>query len=110
MPRLRRNIRRVVCVQQIQFCPAYLHLPGANPELRTREVDRQTQPFPVCLTQGLDRQLTRIIEWIKGLLLPLRVDFLPKISLLIQQTHTDYGDSKIAGRLELIASDVSKPS
>jgi len=36
---IRRDIRRVVRVQEIQFRPAYLHFPGANPEIGARKVN-----------------------------------------------------------------------
>src|ERR1700730_17397949 len=109
-PAMRWDIRRIVRVQQIQLRPANLHLPGANPELGPREIDCEAQPFPVCLTQRFDRQLAGIVERIESLLLSLRVDFLSKITLLIEQAHTDDGDSEIAGCLELIAGNVSKPA
>ena len=36
---IRRNIRGVVCVKQIQLRSTHLHLPGADPKLAGREVD-----------------------------------------------------------------------
>ena len=61
---VRRNIRRIVGVQQIQFRSAHLHLPGANPKLARRKVDRQAQPFAIWLAQRFDGQLAGVVEGI----------------------------------------------
>src|SRR5208337_2780868 len=42
-----RLVRRVIAVEQIQFQPADLCFPGAQPEFAPRQVDAKTQPFPI---------------------------------------------------------------
>ena len=105
---MRRDIRGIVGVQEIQLHSADLHLPGANPEFGAGEIDGEAKPFTVGLAQGTDRQLPGVVEWIESLLPSLRVDFLPKITLLVEQTHADHRDAQIARCLELIAGDVSE--
>jgi hypothetical protein len=46
----------------------------------------------------------------EGLLRSLFIYHLVRITLLAEEPHADDGHSQIAGRLELIASDVAKPA
>ena len=46
----------------------------------------------------------------KSLLLSVRVDFLTKISLLVEQTYANHRDAQIARCLELIAGNVPEPA
>ena len=68
----------------------------------------KAQPFTVWIAQGLNGQLTGIVEWIEGLLLTMRVDFLTKIALLVKQADADHRNAQIAGCLELIAGHVAE--
>src|ERR1700676_3890740 len=59
---VRGDVCRIVGVQQIQFRPADLDLPGPNPQSCAGKIQAQSQPFTICLAQWSDGQLTRVIE------------------------------------------------
>ncbi len=105
-----RDIRGIVGVQQIQFCSAYLRLPHTDPKLGTGQIYWQPQPLTIRLAQGLYRQLAGVVEGIQRHLLSVRVYFLAKISLLVQQADPLHRNAEVAGRFQLIAGDVAKSS
>src|SRR5438445_8389645 len=107
---VRRDIRGIVGVQQVQFRPADLDLPGADPQFGAGKIQGESQPLTIGLAQRFDRQLTRVIERIQGLLLPGSIDFLTKIASLIEETDAGRGDTEVTCRLELVASNVSEPA
>jgi hypothetical protein len=109
-PPASRKVRRVIAIQQVQLHPADLRLPGAQPDRVSRQRDLQPQPLPVGLAQRSDRQLSRIVIRIEGLLLSVLVDHLAKIALLVEQSHAHHRHTQIAGGLELIAGHITKPA
>jgi hypothetical protein len=85
---VRRDIRGIVGIQEIQFRSAHLHLPGADPKLGARESRTARRSHsPLGWRNGVIGSWPGIVEWIQSLLPALRVDFLPKISLLVKQTY-----------------------
>ena len=103
-------VRGVIAVQQVKLHPANLHLPSAQPYGVSRQRDLQPQPLAVRLAHGCDRQLSRIVERVEGLLVSVLIDHLSKIALLIKQSNADHGHTEVAGGLELIAGHVPEPS
>ena len=104
------EVRRVIAVQQVQLHPADLGLPGAQPDRVSRQCDLQPQPLAVWLAQRRDRQLSRIVIRVEGLLLSVFVDHLAKIALLVEQPHGGHRHTQIAGGLELIAGHITQPA
>ena len=47
------EVRRIIAVQQVEFDPADLDLPGAQPDRITGQFDFQPQPFAVRLRNGV---------------------------------------------------------
>ena len=107
-PAMSGKVRRVIAVQQVELDPADLDLPGAQPDRVTRQSDLQSQPLAVRLAQRRDRQLAGVIIGEEGLLRPVLVDYLPKIALLVEQSHADHRHAEVAGGLELIASHITQ--
>jgi len=102
------RIRRVIGIQQVEPRPAYLHLPGANPELESGKGDRQSHPFSIRFSQGSNGQLSRVVEWIERLLRAAGVNLLAKVALLVKQSHGHDGNGQIAGRFQLISRYVAQ--
>ncbi len=73
-----------------------------------RQIEFEPQPFPVGTAQRCDRQLARIVVRIDCLLRPVAIDHLAKIPLAVEQSDRNERQAQVAGRLELIASDVTK--
>ena len=107
-PPMRREVRRVIAVQQVKLHPADLDLPGAQPDRVPRQRDLQPQPLAVRLAQRRDRQLSGIVIRVERLLLPVLVDHLAKIALLVEQSHAGHRHTQIAGGFELIAGHVAQ--
>src|SRR5208283_2592625 len=84
-----REVRKVIAVEQVKMHPANLDLPGTQADRVTRQVKLQPQPLPVRLAQGRYGQLPGIVVREKGLLRSVLVEHLPKIALLVEQTHAD---------------------
>ena len=105
---MRRKVRRVVAVQQVQFDSADLDLPGANPDGVTGQGYLQPQPFAVCLAQGRDRQLPGVVIGKEGLLPAVLVKHLAEIPLLKEQAHADHRHPQVAGGFELIAGYITE--
>ena len=68
----------------------------------------QHKPLPVGAAQRRDRQLAGIVVGVNGLLRAVLIDQLPKIALLIEQSHAGHRHAQIAGGLELIAGHVAQ--
>ena len=104
------EIRRVVAIEQVKLHPADLHLPGAQPDRVTGQVDLQPQPFAVRVAQRRDRQLSGVVVRVEGLLRSILVNHLAKIALLVEQPQPNHRDAQVAGRFKLVAGHVAKPS
>ena len=100
----------VVAVQQVELHSADLYLPCTQPNRVSWYHDLQPQPLAVRLSQRRDRQLSRVVIRVEGLLRSVPVEHLSKIPLLIQQPNTDNRHTQIAGGLQLIAGHIPKPS
>src|SRR5512142_332208 len=95
------QVRNVIAVEQVKAHPADLDLPGAQPDRITGQVELQPQPFSIRFAQWRYGQLAGVVIGKKGLLRTVLVEHLPKISLLIEQPHTDDRNAQVAGSLEL---------
>ena len=100
----------VVAIQQVEFDPAHLDLPGAQPDRVSGQCNLEPQPFAIWLTQGRDGQLSGIVEWEQRLLFAILVDHLAEVALLVQQPYARHRRAQIAGGLELIARHVAQPA
>src|SRR6266850_2559230 len=103
---IRRCIRRIVGVHQIQPHTADLHLPHANPYGRTGNGDRKPHPFAAGVTHRSDRKLAGVIEGIERPLATVYADVLPKVSLLIEKTDSDDRNSEVVSRFQQITGNV----
>ena len=104
------DVCRVVAVQEVELCPPDLHLPRAQPDRVSGQLDLQSEPFAVLKAQRGDRKLAGIVVGVERLLCPVFVDGLPEIALLVQQSHPDDRHSQVAGCLQLIPGDVAETS
>ena len=84
---------RIIAVEEVQFRSSDFRLPGPQPDRIPWKDDLQTQPFPVRVAQRCDRQLSRIVVRIKSLLPSILVDHLTKVTLLVQESHTNDRDA-----------------
>ena len=107
---IRRKVRCIVAVQQVELQPADLGLPGAQPDRVAGQVELQPQPLAVRGPQRRDRQLSGIVVREERLLRAVLANHLAEIALLVQQPHADDRHAQIAGRLELIAGHVAEPA
>src|SRR5271166_4223427 len=103
-------VERVVRVEQVQFDAPDQGLPHAKRNGPPGQVESDAEPRSVRALRRLDRQRTRVIEWISLVLHPGGVDDLTEIPLLIKETHADYGDPEIARRFEEVAGEDAEPS
>src|SRR5690348_9336294 len=71
---VRGIVRDIVAVEQVKPHPPDLHLPGAQPDRMTRQIELQSQPVTVRPTQRHHRQLPRIVVRVHRLLPTIRVD------------------------------------
>ncbi len=102
------DVRGVIAVQQVELHSADLDLPGAQPNRISRQWDLQAQPLAVRLTQRRDRQLSRVVVRVEGLLRSIFVDHLAKIALLIEQPYAHHRHAQVAGGFQLIASHIAQ--
>jgi hypothetical protein len=84
-------VDRVVGVEQIQCDASDLRLLDAQRKGPPGQVERDAESRSVRALRQLDRHRTAVIERICLMLHPGGVDDLSEISLLIEQTDTDYG-------------------
>ena len=94
---MRRKVRRVIAVEQVKLHPTHLHLPRAQPDRVTRQGNLQPQPFAVRLAQRRNWQLSGIVIRVKSLLRSVLVNHLTKITLLVEQSHSDHRHAQVAG-------------
>ena len=83
-PAMRREVPRVVAVEQVEVDPTDLGLPGAQPDRVAGQGDLQPQPLAVRVTQGRDRKLPGLVVRIEGLLRAVLVDLLTEVALLVE--------------------------
>src|SRR5579872_1145039 len=103
-----RQVGRIVRIQQIELGSPNLGLPGTHPHSEAGEVDGDSKPLPIWLTNGRDRKLPRVVEWIQSLLTAVGINFLAEIALLIEQSHTDYGHTQVTRGLELVTRNIAQ--
>src|SRR5208283_3741431 len=84
------RVRSVIAVQQVELDSANLYLPCTQPDRVSRQHDLQPQPLAVRFTQGRDWQLSGVVIWVESLLRSVPVEHLSKITLLIEQPHTNH--------------------
>ncbi len=107
---IRRRVRRIAGIEQVESGPPDLDLPGAQPEGGSRRRDFDPDPRAIRPAHRRDRQLPGVVEGIDRLLRSVPVDDLTEIAVLIEQSHADHGHAEIARRLQLIARHVAQPA
>src|SRR5690348_1432952 len=106
---MRRQVHRIVAVQEIEPRAAHLRLPCAQPDRVSWKPKLKAQPLPVNLPHRRDRKLAGIIDGIERVLRAVLVDYLAEITLLVQQPDAQQWYAEIAGSFELISGNVAEP-
>src|SRR5512138_4013550 len=105
---MERRIGRIVCIEQVECCSPDLCLPCPHPYAVTRQSELNTDPLTALIAHRNDWQQPRIVVGVERALRSVGIQHLPKISLLIEQSHTYDGNAEIARSLELITRHVTQ--
>src|SRR5262250_850037 len=104
----RRGVGGVVGVEQIERHPPDTCLPRSQPQIVAGILDLDPYPLPGLIPHRRYRKLPGVVVRVERRLPAMRIERLPEIPLLVQQTDADDRDSQVARCLQLITCDVAE--
>src|SRR5207249_353669 len=98
-------ILRNIGVEQVQVEAAYLETPNLDPDLAGGQTHRYLQIGAGRIAHRLDGQGKEIVGRIPLLLPAVRIQILPEVASLVEQSDTDQRNGAIAGGLQMVPGE-----